>query len=94
MAIAANAAIAEYGRLLAAEQEAHRAATAKAAQMEALLESLECGVVAYDRNGYVILTNRACEEMLDVGKPPQSRYGGMISRSESLSKSLTEKRFH
>jgi signal transduction histidine kinase len=85
MAIAADAAIAEYGRLLAAEQEAHRAATAKAAQMEALLESLECGVVVYDRNGYVMLTNRACEEMLDVGKP-QSRYGDDIAFGITLEK--------
>lgn len=53
--------------------------------MEALLESLECGVVVYDRNGYVMLTNRACEEMLDVGKP-QSRYGDDIAFGITLEK--------
>ncbi len=67
LAITTERVMAEYGRLLSAEQAAHRAASEKAAQMEALLESLECGVILYDRDGYVLLSNRANEEMLDLG---------------------------
>ncbi|MDD2201668.1 MAG: ATP-binding protein [Firmicutes bacterium] len=77
LAITTEKMMVEYGRLLSAEQALHRASTEKAAQMEALLESLECGVLIYDRNGYVSLSNHASEEIADLGKPGSKRRDDM-----------------
>lgn len=73
MAITAERMMAEYGRLLSAEQAINRVSAEKAAQMEALLESLECGVLIYDRDGYVSLSNRTSEKLIDLGKPGPRR---------------------
>lgn len=73
LALTSERAMAEYGRLLSAEQAAYRAAAEKAAQLKALLESLQCGILIYDRDGYVTLSNRASEEIVDLGEPGSRR---------------------